>query len=74
MIPQTFVDIDYLLNYIGLNETTSTTSRLGAFSPIFVLSISFFVPPHNFVVSGAFNSSLHPFFILNTNHLLILLM
>ena len=43
------------------------------FSSFFALSINFFVLPNNFVVSGVCSSSLCPFFILETNLLLILL-
>ena len=72
-IPQIFVDIDDLTNCIVL-KTTLTTSKLGTFSPSFVLSINYFVLPNNFIVLGVCNYSLHLSFILDTNLLLILLM
>ena len=73
IILQIFIDIDYLLNYIGL-KLFSTTSRIGTFSLFYVFCINLFVLPSNFIVSGACNSSLYLSFILKTNLLLILLM
>ena len=64
----------WLSTKLQWTKTASTTSRLGTFSPFFVLSINFFVLPNNFVVSGVCNSSFYPSFILNTSLLLILLM
>ena len=63
MIPQTFVDIDYLLNYTGLKLLQLLKDLLNSF-----------VVPNNFTVSGDCISSLYPSFVLNTSFLLILLM
>ena len=65
MIIQIFVDITYLLNYIGLN--------LPEVLQDFLLS-GFFGLSSGFIVSGNCNSSLRPSFILKINLLLILLM
>ena len=70
---QTFVGIDYLLNYIGL-KLLQLLQDFVLFLPSFVLSVNFFVLTNNFIVSGHFNSSLYPSFILNTDLLLIPLM
>ena len=42
----------WLSTKLHCTETISNTSRLGTFSPFFVLSINFFVLPNNFIVSG----------------------
>ena len=69
---QTFVDIDYLLNYFKLKLLqVIQDSRFLHF--LFNLLI-FFVLPNNFIVSGVCSSSLYPSFVLNSNLLLIILM
>ena len=79
--PETFVDIDYLLNHIRLKLLQLFQDSVH-FHPSFALSINFlFSLPNKLMVSGVCNSSLYIllcFFILssvhNTNLLLFLLM
>ena len=71
-ILQTFIDIDYLLNYNEL-KLLQVYDNFGTFSPFSVLSFFFLVLPNSFIVSGVCNTSLYPPLILNTNLLLILL-
>ena len=61
MILQTFVGIDYLLNYIRLKLFQLLQD---------VENVSFFVC---LLISGVFNSIIYQIFILKTIHLLILL-
>ena len=68
---QTFADIDYVVNYIGL--------KLLQLLQDLILFLSFAFCPLDFlcnqiIVSGVCNSSLYLTFILRTNLLLILLM
>ena len=70
-ILQTFIDIDYLLNYNEL-KLLQVLDNFGTFSPFSVLSFFFFVLRNSFIVSGVCNTSLYPPLILNTNLLLIL--
>ena len=62
MILQTFVDINYLLHYIGL-KVLQLLQHLDIFSEFFFFF--FFVLAKNFIISGVCNSSLYPSFILN---------
>ena len=60
----------WLSTKLNETKTTSSTSRLGMFSPFFVFSVSYFVLPNNFIVSDVFSSSLYQSFVLNTDLLI----
>ena len=70
---QTFVGIDYLLNYFKLKLLQLIQDLVRFLHFLFYLLI-FFVLPNNFIVSGVCSSSLYPSFVLNSNLLLIILM
>ena len=71
IILETFVDIYYLLNYIGL-KLILLPQDLEHFLH-FLSCLLIFLLANNFIDSGICNSSLYPSSILNTKLLLILL-
>ena len=62
--PQTFVDIDYLLNYIGLKLLQPIQDSVHTLHSLYYLLLFLYYQIISFIVSGACNSSLYPCFII----------